>query len=304
MTEATVEIVADTPPADPTPNPAPIVNADPAPPPTSSDQAPPADPVTKAAWPDDWREQLAGKDETFLKQLMRYSSPTTFAKGWKEREDIIRSGKVKPEKPADASDEKAMTEWRKANGIPENAEGYKLPDDVLKVLTDEDKPILANFTEFAHKKGLPPESVSAAAEWYIESQTAAAEQRKAQDDQDAEKCSDALYDDWSRAEFKGNRVLAARFLDKTPLGQEGWGMMRKTDGTLLANDPEFMKWAADQGRSTFGDAAFANSDAETKHTNRKAEIEKIRATDFDRYEREYSKEYREILELEAKRVKK
>jgi hypothetical protein len=85
---------------------------------------------------------------------------------------------------------------------------------------------------------------------------------------------------------------------------DAWTEARLPDGRRLGDIPSFVQWASDQGRNSFGDVVFSSSDAEAKHTSRRAEIEKIRDTDFDRYEREFAAEYREILEKDLARGKR
>jgi hypothetical protein len=252
-------------------------------------------------WPDDWREQLAGGDEAFLRQLKRYSSPTTFAKGWKEREDLIRSGKVKRDAP-DPSDAKAMAEWRREQGLPDDATGYKPPEIKGAEWTDADKPILAQFFEHAHKENLPQSAVNSALTFYkhLEQQ---AEQARAEADRAAlDGAEDALMREWG-SEFKSNLVLAKRFVSEIPGVGEKWSEYRDDQGRRLGDNPEFVKWAADTARQRFGDATFASGDAERRHSSRKAEIEAIMNEDMSRYTDEMAAEYRKILETEAKRIR-
>lgn len=256
--------------------------------------------VVTPTWPEDWREQLAGGDEAFLRQLKRYSSPSTFAKGFKEREDLIRSGKLKRDMP-DPSDEKAMAEWRKEQGIPDKPDGYKLPDPVVKRLTDEDKPVLASFLEFAHGKGAPPAVVEIASEWYINQMEAAAEQRAMADQEATRAAEDTLRADWG-VEYRANLTLAKRALDGIPGVGRSWADYRGPDGRRLGDNPDFIQWAADMGRQSFGDAAFATPDGEARLNSRKAELEKMLRTDYDGYFKGgHDKEYRDILEREQKR---
>lgn len=254
-------------------------------------------------WPKDWREKLANGDDAMLKVLKRYSSPTTFAKGWKEREDLIRSGKLKSAKP-DGSDEKAMAEWRKENGVPDDPTGYAIPDTVKDVLVDSDKPLVAAWFEDAHAAGMPQEMAAKGIEWYGKIIGQLQEQQAAADASHREAAEDALRKEWSHAEYKANTTLGARWLSSTPLG-ETWAGLRTPDGRRLGDNPEFMMWAADNGRQSFGDVSFATGDAERRFMARKEEIEKIRDTDFDRYEAEnLDKEYRTILEKEMSRSKR
>lgn len=256
------------------------------------------------AWSDDWREHMAGQSEDRLKLAKRYGSPAGVLKALEEAQKVIRSGKLTKPMP-DASDQKAMAEWRKEQGIPDDPSGYKLPDTVTKALTDEDKPVLATFTEFAHKKGLPNSAVEVATEWYVSTMDQIAEQRAAADNEARELAEDALRKDWAHGEYKANLTLAARTIEGIPGVGKGWAEFRGPDGRRLGDNPEFVAWAADMGRNQFGDVTFANGDSERKHTARREEIEKIRDTDFDRYEAEgLDREYRKIIEKDLARGKR
>ncbi|MCO5159628.1 MAG: hypothetical protein M9939_00710 [Mesorhizobium sp.] len=256
------------------------------------------------AWPDDWRERLAKDDPGTKKLLDRHTSLSSLVKKLVEQDKLISSGKIKRDMP-DASDEKAMAEWRKEQGIPDDPSGYKLPDTVTKALTDEDKPVLATFTEFAHKKGLPNSAVEVATEWYVSTMDQLAEQRAEADNEAREAAEDALRKDWAHGEFKANMTLASRAIESIPGVGKTWSEFRAPDGRRLGDIPEFIAWAADMGRDQFGDVTFANGDSERKHTARREEIEKIRDTDFDRYEAEgLDKEYRKILEKDLARGKR
>lgn len=256
------------------------------------------------AWPDDWRERLAKDDPGARKLLDRHSSLSSLVKKLVEQDKLISSGKIKRDMP-DASDEKAIAEWRKEQGIPDDPSGYKLPDTVTKALTDEDKPVLATFTEFAHKKGLPNSAVEVATEWYVSTMDQIAEQRAAADNAAREAAEDALRKDLPHGEYKASMTLASRAIESIPGVGKEWSEFRGPDGRRLGDNPEFILWAADLGREKYGDVTFANGDSERKHTARREEIEKIRDTDFDRYEAEgLDKEYRKILEKDLARGKR
>jgi hypothetical protein len=278
-------------------------------PPVAVDPAvtPPADPVDPpadkpAALPDNWRELIAGDNKDKLTLLKRYGSMDGVVKALQEKEAFIRSGKIKRDMP-DPKDEKAMGEWRKEQGIPDDPTGYVIPEPIVKRLVDEDKPILSSFTEFAHGKNAPPAFVEMAAEWYVNMSESAAEMQSQKDDSAREEAEDALRSDWARDEYKPNLTLAKRYWDS--FGIEGLAEARLADGRKLGNIAEFIKQSSDKGRETFGDVVFSSGDAETRHNNRKAEIDKIRTTDFDRYESEgLDKEYRTIIETELKRGKR
>lgn len=258
----------------------------------------------KPGLPDDWRELASNGDDDALKLLKRYGSLNGVVKALVEKDKMIRSGKIKRDMP-DPKDEKAVAEWRKAEGIPDDPSGYSLPDTVKKVMTDADKPMLASFTDFAHAKGAPQSVVDIAAEWYFESAEATAAAQAAEDLQARETAETELRKDWAHGEYKANTTLAKRFIEGIPGVGDVWTEARLPDGRLLGSVPEFIQWASDQGRQEYGDVTFANSDSAAKHTARRDEIEKIRDTDFDRYESEgLDKELRGLIEKDLARGKR
>lgn len=260
------------------------------------------DEADKADLPENWRELAANGDTEIEKMLKRYGSLASVARALDEAKKTIRSGKAaKTEKP-DPSDEKAMAEWRKANNIPDDPTGYKLPEDVTKRMVDADKPMLSAFTEFAHAKDAPPEFVEMASEWYVDMSEKAAEAQTENDDKARGEAEDELRKEWSHADFKTNTQFAKRWASSIPGFGDAGLEVRGPDGRRLGDNPEFVKFAADMGRERWGDLAFASGDAEQKHTARKEEIKKIMKTDIDRYYSEgLDKEYNEILEKEQAR---
>lgn len=255
----------------------------------------------KSPWGDNWREEMAGGDDDVAKAISRYGSPKGVARALREAQATISTGlkRVKP----DPKDEKAMAEWRKAEGIPDDPTGYKLPESVQKRLTDDDKPILSSFTEFAHAKGARPDVVDIASEWYIEMAEAAQAKQVEDDKMASEEAEDALRKEWAHGEYKANTTIARRFIEGIPGVGAKWAEAR-IDGKRLGDMPEFIAWAADMGREKFGDVAFTSSDSERKHAARKEELEQLMKTDIDKYyETGADKEYAVILEREQKRRK-
>lgn len=263
-----------------------------------------ADSGEKSAIPDNWRELASNGDEDTLKLLKRYGSMSGVVKALKEAQNTIRSGKLKRDMP-DASDEKAMAEWRKEQGIPDDPSGYKLPDTVIKRMSDADKPLIASFTDYAHKAGASQNVVDIASQWYFDMAEQAATKQAEEDAAALDEAETALRKDWAPGEYKANMKLASRFIESIPGVGESWSEARLPNGRRLGDLPEFIQWASDQGRSQFGDVAFSSPDSESKHMARKEELEKIRDMDFDRYEREgLDKELLKITEKELLRAKR
>lgn len=263
-----------------------------------------ADKEIKSTLPDDWRELASAGDEDALKLLKRYGSLNGVVKALIEKDKLIRSGKIRKDMP-DGKDEAAMAEWRKNEGIPADATGYVFPDDVKKRMTDEDKPLLSSFTEYAHKHNARQDVVDIASRWYFDMVEGIQAKNLEADAAAEEEAEESLRKEWSGGEYKTNLNLGKRFIESIPGVGEQWTEARMPNGRRLGDIPEFVKWASDMGREQFGDLAFATGDAERKHVARKDEIEKIRNTDFERYEREgLDKEYRKILERELARPKR
>lgn len=268
-----------------------------------------ADKTPSIALTDDVRKAIAGDDPDLARLLKRYTSFKTLAQALKNAQTTISAGKLKgavsDEPMPDAeTDPDGAKEWRKARGVPPDPTGYVLPDEVTKRLVDEDKPVLANFTEFAHAKNARPDVVSIAAEWYVSQAEAMAAAETNADKTAGGEAEESLRADWGR-EYKGNINVAHRFISSIPGLGTDFAVARGPDGRRLVDKPEFVTWAAEQGRALFGDSDFANDEGEARHVNRRAEIEKIRDTDFDRYEREgLNKELHDLIEKDLKRGKR
>lgn len=258
----------------------------------------------KAGIPDDWREVSANGDAKLQKLMERYQSPAAMARALLEKDALIRTSKIIKPMP-DAKDEKAMAEWRADQGIPADATGYKIPEPIQKRLVDDDKPILAAFTEFAHSKNARPDVVEIASEWYVDMQEKAAVAQDQKDKAAREEVEDDLRREMSHADYKASVTLANRWLTGIPGVGTNLAEVRLPDGRLLGTVPEFVKFAADQGREKFGDVVFASGDSERKFTARKEEIEKVMAADMQRYYNEgLDKEYAQILQSEQSRPKR
>lgn len=256
-----------------------------------------------ATWPTDWREQLAGSDEAFLRQLKRYSSPNTFAKGFLERESLIRSGKVKRDMP-DGADEKAMAEWRKEQGVPDNPNAYKVPEIEGHQWTDADKPVLGQFFEYAHKSGLPQSAADVAVSWYANAQREAVAAQIEADRAASAEAMNALAGEWG-AELKANKTLAVRYLGTVPELGISVAEFRGPDGRRLGDIPEFVRWAADKGREFYGDAAFIGSNGSSTIGDEKAALEQLMKTNFEEYERSGGPaKMRKIIDTELSRGKR
>lgn len=253
-------------------------------------------------WPDDWRDRMAGDDKELRKALDRYPTPAAVAKANREAQVKLRSGKPADDEPMpdpEKEPEKAK-EWRKARGIPDDPTGYAIPDTVKALVTDADKPRLADFTEKMHAKGLSAAAVGPVMEWYFQEQAAAAEAISTADKADKADVEEVLREEWG-PDFKPNSTIAKRFAEEITPGID-WFSARLPDGRVLGNIAEFVKALAELGRDRFGDVSLAGVENANKTMARKEELEKMMADDPDAYAAnpKLSQEYTRIMEAEQR----
>lgn len=265
--------------------------------------------VVPADFPDDWSKKMAGGDADLEKLIGRYKSPAEVAKALKETQGKLRSGKTATDAPDGTKDPDGLKAWRKENGIPEDATGYELPKPIIERMTDADKPVLQSFTEFAHKKNLPPGAVATAAEWYIESQDAAFAAQNEADKKAAETTEDSLRKEWG-GEYKANMEVIKRFQGEITPGVN-WSNARlpadesvpvELRGKRIGDIPEVAKMMVDLALQKYGDVNFIGGANANALMSRKAEIEKFRSEHWQDYQGDpkMQAEYLDILKAEEK----
>ncbi len=203
----------------------------------------PKAPVTPK-WPDDWRQQMAGEDKAALDRLARYGSPSDVAKALAEAQKKISEG-VKPKAaPADNASDEEKAEWRKANGIPDTVDDFvkaiKLPDK--REIGEEDKPVVAAFSERALKKGIAPAVMAEMIDEYYALQEETATQLAEQDAEFKTTSLQALREEWG-GDFKANinsmrpyfETVDAKLFDNLMGG-------RLADGRKIGDHPDMIRF--------------------------------------------------------------
>jgi hypothetical protein len=100
------------------------------------------------AWPDDWRQQIAGDDEKALNQLGRYATPAdiwTKARALEQRissgiwtkaralEQRISSGELQDQSPfPDKGTEDEQAAWRAERNLPDAPDKYEISREMEK----------------------------------------------------------------------------------------------------------------------------------------------------------------------------
>lgn len=195
----------------------------------------------KGIWGEDWREAYAGEDTKKLAQLKRYESPKAAMDALFAAQEKIRTGAVKEPLGKDAKPEEVAA-WRKANGIPETAEGYfeKLPEGV--VMGDADKEGFKGFIESAHANNAPPEFVAMAVQEYQKRQEELNVALQAEDNNAKNECIALLSKEFG-PEYTANinsmrGLVEAHFPKETHEALYG---ARLADGTALFNHPDMIR---------------------------------------------------------------
>lgn len=144
-----------------------------------------------AAFPDDWREQLAGEDEALLSSLKRYRSPAGMAKAFKELRAKLSQGAHLKDKPGDDATDEEKAAWRAQQGVPKTADdyekGWKAPEGFI--LSDGDKQLMKGFAASVHGKEWTQTHFNDAMAWYVEHQAA---QQAARQDMDLDFQAEAI----------------------------------------------------------------------------------------------------------------
>ena len=192
----------------------------------------------------------------------KFASPTDAVKAHREAQrQISRMISV----PGDGASPEEIAKYRKAIGIPESPDGYRItiPDglpDAIRPDDDASKAMQADFVGAMHAAGAPPAAVQAAVDWYYRTTagvfeadvTAARDYRSATEE--------SLRKEWG-GDYDANMAVADRFVKAYSDGGPSLGgrgltddsadllALELKDGGVLGSHPAFVKLAARAGRA-------------------------------------------------------
>jgi len=227
------------------PNPAPDPNPTPAPDPNPNpDPAPKVDDQPKGPWGDDWREKLAGDDAKKLERLKRFASPEALLIAQEEGARKISEGLKPKAKPGEKATDAEWAAYRKENGIPDTVDDFvkaiPMPDG--RQIGDDDKPVLAYFSEKALAKGVDPTSMGVMVDAYYamqEEQVANVEKADAEFKRASTK---ALKEEYG-GDFDGNVAAMRPYFES--VSPELFGNLmggRMADGSKIGDHPDVMRF--------------------------------------------------------------
>jgi len=252
-------------------------------------------------WPKDWRSKLSNGDEKLMKRLERFTDPSKIFQSWLAAEQKISSGEYKKGLDENATEEQ-VAEWRKANGIPEAADGYKPPALEGLEWSEADQPLLNTLFEAMHGANATQAQVDAALNAYgkLVSETQSA--RVEADRQFIIENEDALRAKYGD-EFRPNLAIYKRVLeqsDNSPLPRDVVQALmsaRDENGNAVINNAAVADFIVNLGLDYYGPAGIETGDGKATAQTQLDEIKQIMKTDIDRYYREgWDKKYSAILE--------
>jgi len=199
----------------------------------------------------DWRSQIAGDDDKFKSTLERFAEPQALGNAFREAQQKIRSGQLRPELPEDATEDQVKA-FREANNIPLDPEGYfeSLPDGL--VIGEEDKQIMGELFSELHGVNAPPAVTAKIAEWYSKWEESNQSALQEVDAKQAREVTDILRDSedgWGK-DYRVNLNMVKSAITKY-LGDEGGEALmngRFSDGTGFMNNPVVLKGLAQWAR--------------------------------------------------------
>lgn len=236
--------------------------------------------------------KLEKRQTQLLEQLKRYKSMDAAVIAGIQAQEKLRSGEHR--KAPEGSDEEVAA-WRKENGIPVTAEDIKIPNVAGKEWTDADQPMIDSFRTAAFASGISQAQINTLVEWNVKHQQQLEADYetglKKADRADREACHDQLRTEYGVSEFKPNMAIMKRLMEDDEVfgpakdelisaryfNAETGTWHRLTSNTSIAR--ALIALATDR----YGEGAMPSGDGRTTTTNRVAELEKLRDTDYHEY---------------------
>lgn len=243
-------------------------------------------PPAPAAWPSDWRKLIAGEDKEVLTQLERLADPKAMFEKVRHLERKLNEKAQPPKRPGKDAPVEDVAAYRKALGIPDKVEDYKvtLPDGLELGAVDQE--MFGGFTKLMHENHVPPDVASIATKWYFDQnerlQNALTENDDTFKDTSIKSLRETMGDD-----FKRNMTAIGLLFEHEGDADLFDTLMggRTADGNKIGDDPDVLRFLAKVGRTLFPNVSVIppGGDPKTSILGRLAEIEKLMATDINAY---------------------
>lgn len=242
--------------------------------------------------------------ERVVGRLTRYTSEAEAFKGGLAAQERLREGAVLI--PGKNASKEVVEAYRKAKGVPETVEGYKIERPEGYEPTTVDKEIEADILGTAHKLHMGNDEAREMVRLYYRVQ-------QGLDKQMAERAAEIarVNEDDLRVEFgrdyrptvdQINRYLAQEFGEDAP---DMMGM-RLADGTRLGDDKRFFRFFAARAKESVDEASMLSGETQegTNIDDRIDELMKLQFADTKRYQSDAVQgELKQLLAVQEKRRK-
>ena len=200
--------------------------------------APAAGDVPPAAkeWPKEWRELFAGDDKKRIAKVARYSDPGKVLDALVAVETDLHSGRYIKKLPTHYTDEE-LSEFRKANNIPDKPDGYDTDLGNGIVWGEADKPHIDDFTRYAHENNMTPDEVKRGLGWWAQYQETLLAKQDEADTIAMQEAATTLRAKWGGEETKNKNFLKT-VLDQQEGLYSGMLNARMPNGRRLGDSPE------------------------------------------------------------------
>ena len=252
-----------------------------------ADPAAPVTPTQEGDWAPDWRSKVSS-DEKHQKTLERFASPKAMFDSYMALRQRVDSGELKAAAqpfPKEGTEEEQLN-WRKENGIPDTAAGYEASFDEGVVIGEADKPILADFLEYAHQSNMTPDEVNKSMRWYYDFNERQVEMQEQRDSEFLAKTEDTLRSEWGN-EYRTNLNMIKGLVDTIPEDvRDLFVNARLGDGNALLNHPSMIRWMVDNARTVNPVATVvpgAGANVASAIEDEITKIEKVMLTDRKAY---------------------
>lgn len=255
------------------------------------------------------RKALAGDDEGLLKDLNRYRSASAIGKAIRDAKAAAKQ-KQGPFTLKDDASEEEVAEYRKAYGIPDDANDYPVQWREGYEPSEVDQELLGSFKNYLHERNADPKAAAAAMEWYQDLSQQIQQDRDAAMAKASKETQEVLRGEYG-SEYDGN-IRAANELLRTRMGEDGHKALmewRGEDGVRLQDNPDFVRMMVDLGVDYYGANTIVHGDVETTTKtleDRKAELLELRKTDPQKYksdaiQSEITKIYKQLDKLSSRK---
>lgn len=192
-----------------------------------------------------WREQIT--DERVRKQIDRFTDIPSLAKSYVELNSEF-SQRIKV--PGEDASEEDVAKFRKALGVPESVDQYKLtrPEymDEDTFMSDEVQEEFQDFVKDMHQVGLTQQQLDRVLSYEAQRQQNAAAKLAQNDARHMEEGEAKLRAEWG-ADYDANKAFSEQAAAYYPFGNDLVNA-QLANGMLLGNDPNFVRLLADVGR--------------------------------------------------------